>query len=275
MPGKCDTREGPARFEIRDLRGMSPTEMRLARVEFHARATELHEGPGGEGLRDKTDAESREFKHCLALIDAIDAHLAWDSEVHGTLARHPRSLVRAGELETRGESRRFGRGPEFMASRSPWHDMHEIFGMGDDQVRDAALGALEERGTDLGLRPEQLDQADALMRSVLSAENPNCDGSYIARRALITESPAYRSAFRQLMTDPRPLLTSEEVEAVRALKALEAREFRAMSEGTTTAGGFGVPVFIDPSIILTSGAGRCRCWTCAGSRGSRRWHGGA
>ena len=29
-------------------------------------------------------------------------------------------------------------------------------------------------------------------------------------------------------------------------------EYRAMSEGTTTAGGFGIPVFIDPSIIMTA-----------------------
>src|SRR6266704_7227783 len=28
-----------------------------------------------------------------------------------------------------------------------------------------------------------------------------------------------------------------------------------MSEGTTTAGGFGVPVFIDPTVIMTAGAG--------------------
>ena len=29
-------------------------------------------------------------------------------------------------------------------------------------------------------------------------------------------------------------------------------EYRATSEGTTTAGGFGIPVFIDPSIIMTA-----------------------
>ncbi|HEY7822067.1 MAG TPA: phage major capsid protein, partial [Acidimicrobiia bacterium] len=38
-------------------------------------------------------------------------------------------------------------------------------------------------------------------------------------------------------------------EAARALD-----EYRGMSEGTDTAGGFGIPVLIDPSIILTSGA---------------------
>ena len=137
-----------------------------------------------------------------------------------------------------------------MASRNPWLDMHEIFRLGDDDVRDQALGALKERGADLGLRSDQLDQADNLLRSVLSAENPNLDGSYIARRTLITESPAYRCAFQQLLTQQHPLLTEAEIRSVRALRELESR---AMSEGH---GRPGVPVFIDPTIILTSGAGQ-------------------
>jgi hypothetical protein len=61
----------------------------------------------------------------------------------------------------------------------------------------------------------------------------------------------------KLVTDPRPILTDEESRAVQAWV-----EYRNMSEGTTTAGGFGIPVFIDPSIIMTaqeSGTRSCRC----------------
>src|SRR5260370_25372779 len=43
------------------------------------------------------------------------------------------------------------------------------------------------------------------------------------------------------------LLSDDERHAMQAYA-----EYRAMSEGATTGGGFGIPVFIDPSIILTA-----------------------
>jgi HK97 family phage major capsid protein len=53
----------------------------------------------------------------------------------------------------------------------------------------------------------------------------------------------------KLISDPNAaaFLEDEEKQAVRAWN-----EFRAASENVTTAGGFGIPVFIDPSIILTA-----------------------
>jgi HK97 family phage major capsid protein len=64
---------------------------------------------------------------------------------------------------------------------------------------------------------------------------------------ILTESDAYRSAFMKGVTQTAPAWTPEEARAL--------NEYRAMSEGVDTAGGFGVPVLIDPTIILTSGAG--------------------
>jgi len=46
-------------------------------------------------------------------------------------------------------------------------------------------------------------------------------------------------------------LTGEEAEAVRAMQRLE---YRAMSEGSGPVGAYGLPVLIDPSILLASGA---------------------
>ena len=68
-----------------------------------------------------------------------------------------------------------------------------------------------------------------------------------ARRILVTENEDYRSAWMKMVTDPHPVLSAEENRAVQAWY-----EFRAMGDWTTTAGGFGIPVFIDPSIILTA-----------------------
>jgi HK97 family phage major capsid protein len=71
----------------------------------------------------------------------------------------------------------------------------------------------------------------------------------IARRILVTQNDSYRNAWMKMMTDPSAIATLEDDERM-ALRRWN--EFRAMGEITTTAGGFGIPVFIDPSIILTA-----------------------
>lgn len=107
------------------------------------------------------------------------------------------------------------------------------------QLRDAALKVVETEGKHLAAR--QVDHLDALLRT----RNDNVDGRQIARRLLITETEAYRSAFQKGVAG----ITNFSVEESRALD-----EFRAANEGTGSAGGFGIPVLIDPTIILTSGA---------------------
>ena len=108
------------------------------------------------------------------------------------------------------------------------------------ELRDAALKVLETDGR--GLATRQGDHVDQLLRT----QSHNVDGSKIAKRILVTETDAYRSAFTKALTQSVPAWSAEEAAAI--------NEFRAMSEGTDTAGGFGVPVLIDPTIILTSGA---------------------
>src|SRR5439155_11968763 len=100
------------------------------------------------------------------------------------------------------------------------------------------------------LKPDQADRVDALINDE-SSEGAE-EESLIARRILLTENPAYHSAWKQLMSEPQPLLSAEEVEAVRTFKRFERLQERAMGEGTPSAGGYGIPVFIDPSIILTA-----------------------
>jgi len=107
------------------------------------------------------------------------------------------------------------------------------------EIRDAALKMLDRDGRDLNTR--QGDHVERLLRT----KNGNTDGGVIAKRMLLTENDNYRSAFAKAVTSAQPAWTAEEARAI--------SEFRAMSGGTDTAGGFGVPVLIDPSIILTSG----------------------
>lgn len=82
------------------------------------------------------------------------------------------------------------------------------------------------------------------------------DGGYIARRMLLTERPIYRAAFRKYAAGRDAFaFTPEEQSAIGDFARFERFEIRrALSENTTTAGGFGIPVLIDPSIIITSGA---------------------
>ena len=108
------------------------------------------------------------------------------------------------------------------------------------ELRDAALKVLETEGR--GLAVHQENHVDGLLRT----KNAYTDGSAIARRILVTETDAYRSAFAKAITQPVPAFDADEVRAI--------NEFRAMSEGTDTSGGFGVVAFLDPTIILTSGA---------------------
>jgi HK97 family phage major capsid protein len=81
------------------------------------------------------------------------------------------------------------------------------------------------------------------------------DGAYIARRALLTENSIYRKAFRKYSAGKGPWsFTAEEMAALNDYEKFEAGISRAANENTGSAGGFGVPILIDPSIILTSGA---------------------
>ncbi len=106
------------------------------------------------------------------------------------------------------------------------------------EARDGALTILDDRESSHVLSDSQLEHVERMVRSARQTD--------LARRILVTENDDYRSAFFKLMTMVQPVLTPDEQRAM-----LVYQEYRAQSEGTTTAGGFAIPVFIDPSVILT------------------------
>jgi HK97 family phage major capsid protein len=106
-------------------------------------------------------------------------------------------------------------------------------------ARDGALRILEDRDATSIMSANQMDHLDKLVRRARSTD--------IARRIIVTENDGYRSAFIKMMTrGPGVVLTDEERVAM-----LRYEEYRAQAEGATTQGGFAIPVFIDPSVILT------------------------
>jgi HK97 family phage major capsid protein len=106
------------------------------------------------------------------------------------------------------------------------------------QARDGALTILEDREAIAGLSTNQVDTIDRAVRDVKRTE--------LARRIIVTEQEGYRSAFQKLMMRQNAILTDEERVAM-----LRYEEYRAAAEGTSNLGGYAIPVFIDPSVILT------------------------
>jgi HK97 family phage major capsid protein len=109
------------------------------------------------------------------------------------------------------------------------------------EVRDRALRVVEAEGQ-RRLNGAQLDHLEKLLRT----RDSNTDGAVIGRMLIASETDEYHSAFQKAVTSPTPVFTPAESAAI--------LEFRAASEGTGSAGGYGIPVLIDPSIILQSGA---------------------
>lgn len=115
------------------------------------------------------------------------------------------------------------------------------------QARDAALRTVETytRSGELG------SAAAGRLETVLRRGD---DSGLTARYLEAVGDPAYSTAFGKMLADPTSghlRHTPEETAALQRVVKVQAEE-RAMSVGTTTAGGFAVPFALDPTVILTS-----------------------
>lgn len=179
-----------------------------------------------------TTDEDAAFESARSRVDALDAEL-------GELAG------RIGELQTIQERQQAARQvPETFHVMNRTGDADtvgkNVAELSANEARSIALATIEKKDA-LGLAPAQLDKVEKLVRS----GSLDCRGDQIAKRLILTETDAYRSAWQKLMTQPHAVLDGDEARAVSAYD-----EFRAASL-TDTAGGYGVPVLIDPTIILT------------------------
>lgn len=168
----------------------------------------------------------------------------WRTAMRSEIRRNARYATEPGD----GAVQRVHGHPEFGYGRP--RNVRE-----DGDVISRAMRVLERDGRHLA--SESQDRVDTLLRTEPSERY---QPRYIAERLIVTENPVYRSAFMNYLSavqNNRPvILTGEESDALRAYDAFE-RSWdisRAMGEVTTTAGGFGIPSLVDPSIIVTSGA---------------------
>ena len=129
------------------------------------------------------------------------------------------------------------KGPQFIRKPEPVQPS-DIRSLAPMEVRDASMRIVETSH----LAPER----QAGVQALIETRTERCDGTSIGRRLLATENPSYRSAWMKAMRyGANAGWTADEARAV--------DEFRALSIGVDTAGGFGIPVLIDPTIIITTG----------------------
>lgn len=207
-------------YTLDDLKGRTADEIRDIIDTVKAQIRELHQGENGE-LRQLTEAEQTAMKVLLDVHERAEAMYEEHRAINEVLRRKPKNI----------EYSRLGGEPD-----DAYADVRRLTVR---EARDRALRRLDSREDASHLSDEAKVLVDRTVRR-------NTD---IARRILVTETEPYRNAYMKMMTqvDAAAFLSTEERDAVRAFL-----EYRAMSENTTTAGGFGIPVFIDPSIILTA-----------------------
>lgn len=201
--------------------------------EVEAELRSIHEAAGDNPLTEEQQKRWDELEAERAQLEEARAKLEARRETVRKLAAKQSNVI-SGDGATGG--------PQVIRQVVPF-DGEDVRSLSTGQARDKALKALEDKELTSHLEARQLDHLDRVLRT----RNKNSDGDHIARRLLLTEHPDYRSAFMKLMARPNAVLTAEEGRAVSQFD-----EFRAMNIGTDSAGGYGVPVVIDPTIILTA-----------------------
>jgi HK97 family phage major capsid protein len=133
-----------------------------------------------------------------------------------------------------------GYGDRPSAPVSPWEQQNMA-------VRDRALRTIERAHRSGDLPDYAAERASGLVE-----HGPQRDRTLAAQWAATTGAEAYRTAFAKLLADPtrgHMLWSAEEQGAYQAVAEVQG-QMRAMSL-TDSAGGYMVPLTLEPSIILT------------------------
>lgn len=212
---------------------MNRLKLRLQAIAEEARALreELSTLAEAETLDDTQEAR---FAELTTDGNRIEALAAERSDIERQL-RVIEAAERVG-TPTRGDDQGL---PAVVTRTDPFEV--DVRSASRTELRDAAMRIVEEQRAEKTLASSQLDHLDRLLRT----HDRDTDGADIARRMLLTQSDAYRSAFMKGVTQTAPAYTAEEVRALNEVRAASL---------TAGEGGYGVPVLIDPTIILTSGA---------------------
>ncbi|MFC8619741.1 phage major capsid protein [Micromonospora purpureochromogenes] len=154
-----------------------------------------------------------------------------------------RAIAEANELDAEWRQMIVNGGPGIIAVRGVPGDYPERSARSGE--RGQALDLIERSAATAG-HVFTHDAAEYVTRQVERDESPTGE---VARWIHVAGDPAYRSAFRKLVADPlngHRLFTDAELRAFQAAQTFS----RAMSL-TDAAGGYMVPMVLDPAVILT------------------------
>ena len=204
-----------------EVRNKTPDELRELVEIMDAHLKSLVYEETGE-MRDMSPDEDKAFQYGLRVRAAAMKRIEEHRAVTEVFSRRPESVKRV-----------------YANIRNGLDDVASVTRLRNSEARDMALRRLDDRGSTAHMRSDEKDEVERQIRK----------STDIARRIIVTENEEYREAWLKLVTRPNGAmyLTEEERNAMRAWD-----EYRTMSEGTQGAGGFGIPVFIDPSIIMSA-----------------------
>jgi len=217
---KEEVKEDPIPTTMEDLRGKTPQQLVQMVELLDAHCRSLYQEEDGS-LRSMSEDEQKAFDSGMAIREKAALMVEEHQRVSEIFKRRPKAV------ETVYSSIQFG-------PAEPGDDVRRL---SNREAQDKALHLLDNKRAH-SLRSDQQDQVAQYFR-----KDPG-----LARRAILTENESYQSGWQKAVTQPHPLYTDDERNALLSFQEYE----RAMAESPTSAGGFGIPVFIDPSIILTA-----------------------
>ncbi|GAA4518383.1 phage major capsid protein [Actinoallomurus oryzae] len=216
------------RFPALDEANERVADLTKEREELLTRARAMLDGAEAQ-RRDLTEAERSEHEGVLAGIERLNTEL---DEAKAKQAKCERlaETIRSGNYGTE----RVGDEPRSVAAGGTLHDQ--------------ARRTIEQAHRRQELPDYAAERAETLVTTG-TADQQNT----AARWAVATGNPAYLRAFCKLLGDPQRghmLWDGEEQAAYTAVEQVKT-SMRAMSL-TDSAGGFMVPLTLDPAIMLTS-----------------------
>lgn len=208
---------------------------RLAELDAELETLALKEG-------DLDEAERATWAGHTSEADQLNAQLKDRQERAQWLANRPERTETGDGAEAAGNARDVNiqrtTTDVDIFDRAGLHPENEADG---NTYRDRALKAIE--GWQRSIPADWRESAERLVDDAPNSRR----GRAIADHMLRCGSPEYVRAWYKYMSAGTDMMT----EAERATLA-QGRDRATMQEGTTTAGGFMVPIFIDPTIILTN-----------------------
>jgi HK97 family phage major capsid protein len=204
---------------------------RLAEIETEMRG--IHEAAGDAALNEEQDARFEELDEARTTVLA-------DIAKREAREQRIREIAEGGRSTEPADG---GRGaPAFHRKGDPFDvDVRTIT---ETDALTRSRQVLDAKDSSSHLRDDQKEHLDKVLRT----RNGDLDGDLVARLLLATENPHYRSAFQKVAASATPAFSTDESRAIERVRLIK----RAMSIGVDSAGGFAVPVLIDPTIIMTA-----------------------